>query len=211
MSVETSQKNVPPSLPAIGIPAPDFTLPAIQGEQITLTAYRGRSDVILWFSRGFTCNFCRGYMRSIIEQYHALADHQIEVIQVSPNLLDSARAYFKEPPPYPFICDPDKRLYAVYGLGDRGILEATRSAFVSFSHAFANGEATETARASWLDVVNRNFIRRLHHHALTAVEQGIFIIDKEGIIRYRKTFGPVEAIPSGEELLTITQAVCHRE
>jgi hypothetical protein len=70
------------------------------------------------------------------------------------------------------------------------------------------GDGIETVRASWIDVANKNFLRRLHHHALTAVEQGLFIIDKQGIIRYRQTYSPLDEIPSGEELLTMTLAVC---
>jgi alkyl hydroperoxide reductase subunit AhpC len=111
-------------------------------------------------------------------------------------------------PRYPFICDPDKRLYAVYGLGDRGSLEATRNTFVSFSTAFRTGVGVETVRASWVDVMNRNFIRRLHHHALTAVSQGLFIIDRQGHIRYRLVISPIEVIPTADELMTLVDALC---
>ena len=52
-----------------------------------------------------------------------------EVIQIAPNLLESARTFFRDAAsPFPFVCDPDKRLYAVYGLGDLGALTATRTA-----------------------------------------------------------------------------------
>ncbi len=192
----------------IGQPATPFTLPSIQGPLISLANYTQQQRVILWFSRGFTCNFCRSYMESIVEQYQALADHQIEVIQVAPNLLETARLYFRQPPPYPFVCDPDKRLYAVYGLGDRGALEATRNTVVAFGTAFTTGQGMETVRASWADVANRNFLRRLHHHALTAVDQGIFLIDRQGIIRHEWIVGALDTIPSGSELLQLVEAVC---
>lgn len=193
---------------AVGQAAPPFTLLSVQGQQISLANYRTERNVILWFSRGFTCNFCRGYMQNIISPYRELVAHEIEVIQVAPNLLETARLHFKQAPPYPFVCDPDKRLYAVYGLGDRGALAATRNTFVSFSQAFAKGEGAATVQASWLDVMNRNFIRRLHHHALTAVDQGIFIIDKQGIIRYRENYGAIDPIPNGEKLLSLVEALC---
>ena len=32
-----------------GAPAPDFTLPATQGGELTLSAYRGRADAVLVF------------------------------------------------------------------------------------------------------------------------------------------------------------------
>lgn len=40
------------------------------------------------------------------------------------------------------------------------------------------------------------------------MEQGVFIIDKKGIIRYRQVYDPMTAIPTGADLLMLTQAVC---
>ena len=193
----------------VGQIAPDFSLPSIQGESISLEDYRGRRNLLLWFSRGFTCNFCRGHMKNITAGYDMLTENGVEIIQIAPNLLETAQRYF-EPnmPRHPFICDPDKRLYGVYGLGDAGSLEATRNAVVSFSTAFRTGVGVETVRASWIDVMNRNFIRRLHHHALTAVAQGLFIIDKDSIIRYRLVVSPVETIPTAQELMSLVDALC---
>jgi peroxiredoxin len=203
----TNQETIPTGA-AVGQLAPRFTLPSLRNKRITLADYRGQKRIVLWFSRGFTCNFCRTYMESIIRPYPLLAEQEIEVIQVAPNLPDSARLFFDAYPPYPFVCDPDKRLYATYNLGDRGALEASRNTVVSFAKALTEGEGLNNVRGSWLDVANRNFIRRLHHHALTAVDQGIFILDEEGIIRYRKIVGSIDPVPSGEELLRITETVC---
>jgi putative peptide zinc metalloprotease protein len=148
-------------------------------------------------------------MENIAAGYEMLLENGVEIIQIAPNLLETAQRYF-EPnmPSYPFICDPDKRLFAVYDLGDRGSIEATRNTFVSFSTAFMTGVGVETVRASWIDVMNRNFIRRLHHHALTAVSQGLFIIDKEGAIRYRLVISPVETIPDAQALMSLVNALC---
>jgi len=130
-----------PEPPAVGEPAPLFNLTSVQGGPVELAAYRGRRNVVVWFSRGFTCPFCRVYMDGMREGYELLQAADAEIIQVGPNLLQSARIFFgHSPTPYPFVCDPDKRLFAVYGLGDRGALEATRSAVVSFSYAFTHGD-----------------------------------------------------------------------
>jgi peroxiredoxin len=193
----------------VGQKAPDFSLPSIQGKTISLDDYRGKRNILLWFSRGFTCNFCRGHMENIAAGYDMLMENGVGIIQIAPNLLETAQRYF-EPnmPRHPFICDPDKRLFAVYNLGDAGSLEATRNTVVSFSTAFMTGVGVETVRASWIDVMNRNFIRRLHHHALTAVAQGLFIIDKDAIIRYRLVISPVETIPTAQELMSLVDALC---
>lgn len=192
----------------VGQAAPDFKLPAVQGGDITLSQYQSHRNVILWFSRGVTCNFCRTYMQSFMAGYETLAHNKIELVQIAPNLLDSARRFFDTVPHYPFVCDPEKRSYAQYGLGDRGVLEATRSMVVSFARAGQTGEFGNNVRGAYLDIANRNFLRRLHHHALTAVEQGIFIIDKQGIVRYSLSVGPIEKVPSSSDLLAICQAAC---
>ena len=189
-----------PEPPIVGQPAPLFSLTSVQGGTIDLATYRGRSNVVVWFSRGFTCPFCRVYMDGMTEGYDGLREAGTEIIQVGPNLLQAARIFFgHSPTPYPFVCDPDKRLFAVYGLGDRGALEATRSAVVSFSYAFTHGDTGPQLRGAWLDVMNRNFVRRLHHHAMTALEQGIFLVDRGGVIRHRTVVGPTEPVPRGRE------------
>ena len=195
--------------PAVGQPAPLFSLTSVQGGPVELAAYRGRRNVVVWFSRGFTCPFCRVYMDGMREGYELLQSADAEIIQVGPNLLQSARIFFgHSPTPYPFVCDPDKRLFAVYGLGDRGALEATRSAVVSFSYAFTHGDTGPQLRGAWLDVMNRNFVRRLHHHAMTAMEQGIFLVDREGVIRHRSVVGPLDPVPRGGSLAELVRTHC---
>ena len=176
---------------------------------VDLAAYRGHLNVVLWFSRGFTCPFCRAYMDGIASGYPELRRSGAEVIQIAPNLFESARTFFRDTAsPFPFVCDPDKRLYAVYGLGDLGALTATRTALVSFSHAFTHGDTGPQLRGAWLDVVNRNFLRRLHHHAMTAVEQGLFLVDKQGVIRHVTVVGPIDSVPTAPELAELIHAHC---
>jgi peroxiredoxin len=195
--------------PRIGQVAPQFALPSLRGTMVDLASYRGRRNVVVWFSRGFTCPFCRVYTDGVRAGYAALRATDTEIIQVAPNLLESARRFFAQSPlPFPFVCDPDKRLYAVYGLGDVGALEATRTAMVSFAHAFSHGDTHSQLRGAWLDVVNRNFVRRLHHHAMTAQEQGMFLIDKQGVVRSVTIAGPIDPVPDGAELAELARRYC---
>jgi len=189
--------------------APVFALPSLRGVMVDLASYRGRRNVVIWFSRGFTCPFCRVYTDGMRAGYEALRTADTEIIQVAPNLLASARRFFAQSPlPYPFVCDPDKRLYAVYGLGDVGALEATKTAVVSFAHAFTHGDTNNQIRGAWFDVVNRNFLRRLHHHAMTAQEQGMFLVDKDGVIRSVTVVGPIDPMPGGAELAELARQHC---
>src|SRR5262245_39390539 len=137
-------------------------------------------------------------MDAIVHGYQRVVAAEAEVIQVAPNLLEGARSFLESVRlPYPFVCDPDKRLYAVYGLGDRGVLEATRTVLVSFAHAFTTGDTSAQLRGAVTDLRDRNFLRRLHHHATSALEQGLFFVDKQGVIRHRAVFGPIDSIPDG--------------
>jgi peroxiredoxin len=38
---------------SLGHPAPDFTLPAVDGRQVSLNEFRGEKHVVLVFLRGF--------------------------------------------------------------------------------------------------------------------------------------------------------------
>jgi hypothetical protein len=79
---------------------------------------------------------------------------------------------------------------------------------VSFAHAFTHGDTNNQIRGAWFDVMNRNFVRRLHHHAMTAQEQGMFLIDKEGIIRSVTVVGPIDPMPGGADLAAMARAHC---
>jgi cytochrome oxidase Cu insertion factor (SCO1/SenC/PrrC family) len=79
---------------------------------------------------------------------------------------------------------------------------------VSFAHAFTHGDTVNQIRGAWFDVMNRNFVRRLHHHAMTAHEQGIFLIDKEGVIRHVMVVGPIDPVPGGAALADLARAHC---
>ena len=58
------------------------------------------------------------------------------------------------------------------------------------------------------DVLNGAFLQRLHHYALTAVEQGLILIDKEGIVRWSKALGPLENITDNKTLLETIARTC---
>src|SRR5215813_7901625 len=92
----------------VGERAPLFALPSIQGAMNDLAAFRGRLNVIVWLSRGFTCPFCLMYMDGIRAGYEQLAGTGTEVIQVAPNLIEAARNFFAgSTAPFPFVCDPE--------------------------------------------------------------------------------------------------------
>ena len=49
-----------------GEPAPNFTLPAVEGEGlVSLADYRGRSPVLVALERGLYCPFCRRHLAQL--------------------------------------------------------------------------------------------------------------------------------------------------
>ncbi|MFK7801421.1 MAG: redoxin domain-containing protein [Anaerolineae bacterium] len=204
-----SLRNLNQSIaPTSGGLAPDFSLLSIQGDMIQLKKYRNDKNIILWFSRGFTCPYCRGFMDEVITGYNKLVENNIEIIQVSPNLHQSAVNFFgKNPPPFPMICDPDKRLFRTYGIGDKGALVASQSMVKAFTTAAKRGEFIKTARAGAADVFDKRFLQRLHHHALTALNQAVIAIDLNGMIRHRVDVGTLEDIPSTPKMIQFLKPV----
>jgi len=186
----------------IGQHAPLFQIESVQGGLVDLAQYQGRLSVMLWFSRGFTCPFCRAYLAQLQAGYAQFRETQIEILQIAPNLLSRARQYFRTYPlSFPFLCDPEKRLYKIYDVDDRGPLQGTQDAVYAFSYAFTHGTGLETTRASALDVFDRSFLQRMHHHAFSAVEQSLILIDRDGIVRWVLRLRPFENLPDNLALL----------
>jgi hypothetical protein len=43
---------------------------------------------------------------------------------------------------------------------------------------------------------------------MTALEQGIFLVDRDGVIRHRSVVGPLDPVPRGERLAEMIRACC---
>lgn len=188
--------------PTLGDIAPNFSLKSIHGETIQLKNYIGKMRVILWFSRGFTCPYCRGFIDMVVNGYDDLKQKNIEMIQISPNLRQSAIRFFDDsPPPYPMVFDPDKKLFANYGIGRKRVLPATGLMAKSVVESAKRGELGKTLRATTLDVVDNRFLQRLHHHALTATNQALIAVDIDGVIRHHHQIGPLEDLPTASSMI----------
>ncbi len=196
---------MPDQPPAVGAAAPNFRLESVQGPVIDLADYQGR-NVLLWFSRGFTCPFCRRYMAQLSLAYERYQATNSEIVQVGPDLLSQARLFFRTYRlHFPFLCDTEKNVFRAYGLQDLGPLRAVGDTIASFSTALVQGEFRRTFYASWLDTfaTGRQAPARLAEHGLHEVPQGMFAIDSSGVVRYGRVFGPLENIPGNDELLSV--------
>ena len=201
MSSIASHLNRPAA--EIGDLAPNFNLKSLQGKPIRLHDFIGKKQVILWFSRGFTCPYCRGFMNTVVEGYEELVSKKIEIVQISANLRQSAIKFFRDDslPPFPMVFDPDKRLFANYNIGQKGFITAQKYMVRSFAESAKRGEFGVTLRASALDIVDTRFLQRLHHHALTATDQAIIAINLDGRIQHRHEIGSLEDVPPAPTMI----------
>lgn len=70
------------TVPAVGTPAPDFTLPSTSGDTVTLSARRGRRVLIAFFPLAFTST-CTAEMCGFRDNYDQFAAEGVTVLPIS--------------------------------------------------------------------------------------------------------------------------------
>jgi peroxiredoxin len=82
-------------IPAVGEPAPDFTLNTTSGKPVTLSSFRGKKNVLVaFFPMAFT-NTCQAELCSFTDDYADFTAKDVEVIPISADMVPSLKA-FKE-------------------------------------------------------------------------------------------------------------------
>jgi len=181
----------------VGTLAPNFRLASAQGGEVALEDYRGQRNVILWFSRGLFCPFCRRYMTQLRLGYRQIQERGAEILQVTWSTPEEARLYFRQYQLlFPYLCDPERAVYPLYGIR---IIHGTVPALVAgmamgtmaaLSDRLFRGEKTPSPLPS---------MKR--YGAADMEQQAVFIIDKSGIIRYTHASNALGGLPSNAEYL----------
>lgn len=113
----------PGQVPAVGSTAPDFALPIIGGDNlIRLSDYQGKQPVIIAFTRIFTetlfCPYCYPHIQDLKERYQELKNKGAELLMItSTDPVQSQQIVNQLSLPYPFLYDPDCRIFRLYGVG----------------------------------------------------------------------------------------------
>ena len=101
----------------IGSLAPDFKLLATNGQEISLTDFRGKTNVIVFFIRETTCPQCRTHVAQLGRMYEQFKEAGTEVIVILGEGMEKAREYADGVGlPFPILCDPDRAVYSLYEL-----------------------------------------------------------------------------------------------
>ena len=73
---------MPPTIPAVGTPAPDFTLPSTGGADVTLSSLRGRNVLLAFFPLAFTST-CTEELCDMRDDWDQFASADTVVIPIS--------------------------------------------------------------------------------------------------------------------------------
>jgi peroxiredoxin Q/BCP len=108
----------------VGDSAPEFALPAADGQTVRLQDYRGRRHVVLYFYVKDDTPGCTREARGFTEVYPELQELDAEVLGVSVDDPASHQAFStKCGVPYPLLSDTTKEVTKAYGaLGWLGLL-----------------------------------------------------------------------------------------
>lgn len=161
----------------IGQRAPAFCLPSGQGREIGPEDYRGRQSLIVWFTKGMACPFCRTQMSLLARGYARLKALGAEILQVSPTKPERARFYAQNfPIPFPYLCDPGYRVHHEWGLDVRSHTLAWYARTLYGATKMTMPQAEIGNPSPTLAEMPKN----LHDS-----DMGLFILDREGIVRYK--------------------------
>lgn len=81
------------SIIGIGSVAPDFTVQDVSGGTFTLSDYRGKSNILLLFNEGLSCQPCLQQMHDLDGLNSQLVGLNVLVVSVTPNSADQLRSW----------------------------------------------------------------------------------------------------------------------
>jgi peroxiredoxin len=82
MSATVAPTPAAPATPAVGTPAPDFTLASTSGEKVTLSALRGRRVLLAFFPLAFT-RTCTAELCAFSDDYAEFAHDDVLILPIS--------------------------------------------------------------------------------------------------------------------------------
>ena len=164
------------AIPRIGERAPGLRLPAAQGGEIGLEDFAHRRAVIVWFTKGMACAFCRQQMSQIARAYPRIRAHNAEVLEITTSTLARGELYARRfALPFPYLCDPDRRVHAAWGI------EKRVQGIGYYVKTLTSIPKMPPAPNDWGDF--KPALREVPG-LLADEDMGFFIVDRAGIVRY---------------------------
>jgi peroxiredoxin len=189
------------SEPRVGQKAPDFRLAAAGGGDISLSDYFGRKSLLLWFSKGLFCPFCRRNMAHLSQAYPQFQGCDAEILQITHNTVEEANLYFRN---YhlstPYLCDPDREVHSRYGIAlEQQTVGATAANTVT-SCLMVAGDLLLHGQKSPSPVAP---IMRMG--ARFQSPQLVVAADRNGVVRHVQRIGHADTLPTVAELISVLE------
>lgn len=104
-------------LPEVGQLAPDFTLPSTEGTDVSLSSFRGKRTVVLYFYPRDDTPGCTAEACSFRDLRSLFNENGAEILGVSPDTLKSHKKFQdKHHLTFPLLADPDHAVAEQYGV-----------------------------------------------------------------------------------------------
>ncbi len=188
----------------VGDVAPPLRLPSAQGPDVALEDFRGRRNVVLWFTKGMGCSFCRQQMSQLARGAARLDALGTEILQVTSTKLDRARLYAQRfRLPFPYLCDASYAARRAWGMDIRS------PSVVWYAKTLVHGITTREPESDY-----GSFKPALGElpSVLADDDMGLFIVDRAGVVRYGMTASyfdgsAVTAIPGTDAIVREVERV----
>ena len=216
----TSTQARPPVSP--GEPAPDFTLPAVDGTgTVSLADYRGNRAVFLGLAIGLWCPFCRRAIAQMAANEPKLKAIGVETVGIVATQPENARLYFKfRPSRLRLGADPALSTHRAYGLPKP---EPTPEFMHALETVKVNPEgilpeplpiAQAAMAVGKLDGYEDTDTDRADMERQWPQLKGQFLIDSDGIVRWANIectegMSGIGRFPSADEILTAARSFQH--
>ena len=162
--------------PTVGQPAPGFKLPSAQGGEVSLDDFRGKKNVVVWFTKGMACVFCRQHMSQLARAYGDIQKRNGEVLEIAPSTPEKGRLYAsKYKLPFPYLCDPEDEARQEWHIAQR-----KRGPGWYVGGLIGGMTAKPVENDYGQDPPPIGEIPKL----LRDDDMGFFIVDRNGIVRY---------------------------
>ncbi len=103
------------ALPAVGSPAPDFTLPSTAGVDVTLSTLKGKNVLLAFFPLAFTST-CTTEMSAFRDDYEKFRDLHAVILPISVDSVPTLKEYkAKERLPVDLLSDFKREVSRRYG------------------------------------------------------------------------------------------------
>ncbi len=106
-------------------PAPDFSLPNVDGKMMQLSNLWEKKPLLLSFTRHFGCTQCKELLDELVKGREKIEKAGLSLAVITQGSVEQTRLFAAEfAPGLLSLCDPERKVYAAYGL-ERGTLFQT--------------------------------------------------------------------------------------